>query len=228
MHAFYCPDLGQSSKEYKLIGKEFNHFKVLRISVGKQLLLANGNGLQATAQIKNISKNYSQLEILSFNFRQGPKCKIDLAFGLIKDKTRLGFLIEKASELGVNKIIPIVTEYTQKKSIKTEKLQSKATSALKQSKGYHLSLLMAAASFEEIIELAKKYNTVYLADSGGGKLEKIDNSEKVLLLVGPEAGFSESEMTGIERLSNVKKIRLSDNILRTETACLSLVSRVTI
>ena len=227
MHAFYLPDLNQESIEYTLTGTEFNHFKVLRIGENEKILLLNGCGLQAVSKIKNMVNKSVELEILSYNFKEKTKYQTDLAFGIIKDRARLEFLVEKVSELGINNIIPLITQYSQKKSVNTDKLQSKIISAFKQSNSFWISLLAEAINFNKINKLAKNYDIIYFADkSGDDFVQKNNNSKKILLLVGSEGGFSASEIKIIKELPNTKSIRLSGNILRTETACISIVSKV--
>jgi 16S rRNA (uracil1498-N3)-methyltransferase len=227
MHAFYLPDLNQDSKEYTLTGKEFNHFKVLRIGEDEKILLSNGYGLQAICKTRNIGNKSAELEILSYDFKEKTKYQIDLAFGLIKDKSRLEFLIEKVSEFGINNIIPLTTEYSQKKSINTDKLRSRIISAFKQSNGFWISSLSEILNFDKINELAKNYDKIYFADKNGDDFVQEENDfNKILLLIGSEGGFSESEIKIIKELPNIKSIRLSNNILRTETACISIVSKV--
>ena len=223
MSSFYFPFDFDKGDIIKITDEEFKHIKVQR-KTDKQINISNGNGLFATAIPTQLNKDSIELKI--FNIFQNYNENIynsTLFFGLIDDKSRIEFIIEKATELGVNSIYPLICEYTQYPKFDLVRSEKKAISALKQSERSFLPKIYNPIKFTELNNLIRNFDLSLIADIDG--INEIINSQKnIALFVGPEGGFSNNEKEFL--FKHCKKIKLSNSVLRTETACISLFQKI--
>lgn len=209
---------------------DYNHLKnVLRMKVGDQVLIST-DGVSNLCRIEKFEPDFAVLEIIEKNYSSGElPVQIYLFQGLPKsDKMEL--IIQKAVELGVTAIIPvqmsrsIVKIEEKKKGAKTERWQAIAESAGKQSKRSVIPKVYDVMSFDKALEFASETDLFLLPyENKNGMvdtknaLNKIKKGDKISVLVGPEGGFSDSEID--KALSNgANVISLGKRILRTETA----------
>lgn len=224
MQLFYTPDIEPSHPQYFLSEEESKHaIKVLRLNVGDEVQLVDGRGGFYTAQIKDAHPKRTILQIMSviqqFNKRNH---YLHIAIAPTKNIERLEWFLEKATEIGIDEISLIICQRSERKEVKTDRLNKIITSAIKQSiKAYHPIL-------NEPGPLAKLLSR----DFGGQKFiahcdvgdkvnlrEIITPRSKYLILIGPEGDFTPKEIE--EALNNgYKAITLGDSRLRTETAAL--------
>jgi len=203
------------------IPKPLEHriFNVLRFKEGDYFELCDGLGNVFTVLI---DKN--KFKITEKKFYKEAKINIDIAVSLFKPD-RYKIMVEKASELGVNKLLPFISEYTKvyinNKNF-LEKLSIVSSEALSQCKTAYILNIDKVKKIQEL-DLGT-YDKVMIFHPGGEKINTIElnNIKNILLVFGPEGGFSETDLKTL----NYNTYNLTNNLLRTETAVIYAVSVV--
>ena len=149
--------------------------------------------------------------------------EIWLAFSPIK-LNYLNFMIQKATELGVTKFIPILSERTMVRDLNSERLNKVIIEASEQSNRIKLPKLEKLVKFKDFIKLYKDTDIVFGDLNSSNDQIKINKDSPVCILIGPEGDFSENERKEILDLKNVKSLKINKNILRAETAAISIIS----
>jgi 16S rRNA (uracil1498-N3)-methyltransferase len=147
-----------------------------------------------------------------------------LAFAPVK-RAQTDWLVEKATELGVARLIPVITQRTIVERVKLDRLESIALEAAEQCGRTRLPEIDEPVSLTQFLERRNKQRTLYFADEQGG--EKAANALKpgpAAILTGPEGGFTDDERDAIRSARNVTAISLGPRILRAETAALASVT----
>lgn len=222
MHLFYAPDIQAST--YQLSEEESRHVsKVLRLDVGDEVYLTDGMGRWMKSQIINAhpKKCLVQLTETIENYKKA-KYHLEMAVAPTKNISRYEWFLEKATEIGIHKITPLLCEHSERKVIKKDRLNKVITSAMKQSlKAWHPELndLM---SFKEVI--TKEFEgKKFIAWCEAIQDERIENyleeNENSLILIGPEGGFSADEIQ-LAKQNGFIPISISKSRLRTETAAI--------
>ena len=121
LECLYAPELTEDSTEIVLKGDEARHLKVLRKREGERLALASGNGIFAEAELLKTGRDSAELQVLKTfkNFGE-PFLKIGLALGILENKDRFEFALEKCTELGIAEFFPLKSEFAQRKNINHE------------------------------------------------------------------------------------------------------------
>lgn len=214
-----------NDKKLFIIGDDAHHlYQVLRKKTGEDIFVTDGERNLYKTVIERIAKDRIECDIIEsfYNFNE-PKKEITLYQSLLKNPARFEFVIEKATELGVFEIVPIITENVVNKTTdKTERWQSIALSAMKQSQRCYLPKINSPISFTEAIQKPKSSSLKLIADekkgdtsSGINDLEMKDNI--ISVFIGPEGGFTPKEVD--DALTNGFKIlNLGKRKLRSETA----------
>ena len=210
-----------------LYGEENHHAtKVLRKRKGDIVSVFDGRGREFIARIEETGKSQSILKILEEVPPREYPFHIAIAQALIKHN-RWDWFLEKATEIGVKEIIPLITEFavvkTQSKKSRWEKI---VLNACKQSGRQIIPTIHQPMDIERLIEYSKDFPTRIVAHPDGERIIKLPMEDKVILAVGPEGGFSKGE---IERLEGAGFVRanLGNFILRSETAPLYALSVIT-
>lgn len=224
MHLFYTPDI--SYPKYTLSEEESKHcIRVLRLGVGDVIHLVDGVGGYHSAEIS--SANMKRVEVLVTNSQLAfgkRDFKLHIAIAPTKNTDRLEWFLEKATEIGIDEITPIICQRSERKAVKIERLEKVITSAVKQSiKAYHPKI-NEAVNFTGFLELHNCENR-FIAHClpATDKMYLTDNLLKhqdCLILIGPEGDFSESEIE-FALLQGFKAVTLGNTRLRTETAALA-------
>lgn len=221
------------SPQVQLSGTEAHHLlHVLRGQVGDEVVLFNGEGLEARARIiavKDSGEPEATLEILSLHSASSePRRPIILATAVPKGD-RFEWLVEKATELGVTRLIPLLAERSivNPGTGKLEKLRHSVVAASKQSGRNRLMEINAPLSWNQFLKDEVSEVQFCLADPYGEPLVNCDWSgdQPILLAIGPEGGFTENEIA-TARARGAQSVRLGQNILRIETAAVALASAV--
>jgi 16S rRNA (uracil1498-N3)-methyltransferase len=227
MECIYFTDFNEETKHILIQNEEIRHLRSLRIGKGDKILVSNGKGICAiSVLINNIKGKYHfQVEEILKNYGELPY-RLGLGVGILNDGKRFEFALEKAVELGITDFYPIISEYSEKKNLRLERLEKKVISALKQSKRSVLTNLHKPININDIHTISNEYDSVILADTEG-----INTNRKILLkstlcLVGPEGGFSDEEIYNLRNLSNLTIWNLGKTRLRTETASTAILSIV--
>lgn len=212
MECIYIPELTEEHDTIEVPQHEEQHVKALRLKSGEQILAVNGKGLETLCEIRFKDK-HSYLNIFGKAEALPPR-HITLAFGMILDRERLEYLIEKCTEVGVSEFQPLITKNTERKSLKLERLEKKAIAAMKQSRRAVLPKINEPIKLETFMKNQK--GTIITTDYAGNTDFEV-SEKKVIILIGPEGGFTPEE---IEKIKHKAKYnwRISDNRLRTETA----------
>ena len=200
---------------------------VMRCAVGESIKCFNAADGEFWAEIKEIDKKRTVIEIKEQQRLPVAEPDIWLIFApLKKDKT--DFVIEKAVELGVAKIIPVMTARTNNARIKIERFESQATEAAEQCGRLSVPDIEKQITLKELIKKWDVSRTLFFMDErrqGVPAVEVFKNSsQKVALLIGPEGGFDEEEKNLLDKYSFVKNVSLGPRILRAETAATAALS----
>ena len=209
------------------LDKSQSHYltKVMRIKENEVFSLFNKNG-EWEAKILGISKNIVEFKITK-QLRQKENFKeLWLAFSPIKSNYQ-NFMIQKATELGVTKFLPIIFDRTVVRKINKERLEKIVIEASEQSNRINVPTIEDSQNLNGFL---KKNSMDLIFTDLNSSNEKIDKSKltdkPVCIIIGPEGDFSESEREEILSFNSVQAIKINENILRSETAVISAISIV--
>jgi 16S rRNA (uracil1498-N3)-methyltransferase len=225
---FYLPAIPAEGESMSLPEDTARHIgQVLRMLNGEEILLTDGAGTLAKAKLTDVSK---KMVIVSIGRRRGhhkPLFGLQLAIGFTKNASRNEWLLEKAAELGVSRIIPLICERGVKERIRPDRWQTILVSAMLQSQQCFLPLLEAPMKLEELLEERVAQRLIaHCMSSDPDRLpitEALKSGLETQLLIGPEGDFSASELT-LAKATGAVPVSLGTNRLRTETAALSAIS----
>ena len=201
-------------------------FSVMRKSIGETILIFDGNNGEWEASIEEISKKSGVLFCIKQTKPQIMPPDLWLFFSPLK-KVRTDFIVEKATELGVAKIIPVQTEHTNADRVKLSRLSAHAIEAAEQCGGTYIPKIEELQKINEVLENFPPDRRLLFCD------EKLQASEvnlenlkkgKWAILVGPEGGFSEIERNYLKGLKFTSSISLGPRILRADTAAVTAIS----
>ena len=221
MHIFYTPDI--NTDFYILSEEESKHcVKVLRMNVGENVLLIDGKGKHYTSEIIDNHPKRCSVKVTDVIEKQNRKdYKFHIALAPTKNNARFETFLEKITEIGVDEIIPFVSRFSERKTIKPERLEKVIIAATKQSKAFFKPKFHNLTRFTELINTdfkGEKYIAhCYDADTKKYIKEVYESGKDVLILIGPEGDFSKEEIQRAVTKGFVE-ISLSDARLRTETA----------
>ena len=209
------------------LDKSQSHYltKVMRVKENEVFSLFNKNG-EWEAKILKISKNIVEF-IITKQLRQKENIKeLWLAFSPIKSNYQ-NFMIQKATELGVTKFLPIIFDRTVVRKINKERLEKIVIEASEQSNRINIPTIEETQNLNNFL----KTNSMDLIFTDlNSNTNKIDKSKltgrPVCIIIGPEGDFSESEREKILSFNGVQPIKINENILRSETAVISAISIV--
>lgn len=220
MLLFYTPDL--QGLTYRLNNEESKHcIKVLRLKEGDLVHLIDGKGSLFEAKITDANHKACVLQIISETREYGKRdFRIIIAIAPTKNMDRFEWFLEKATEIGVDEIIPIICQHSERKEIKLERLEKVAVAAMKQSYKAYMPVLSEAIPFKMLLNRAfNGEKCIAHCEEGERKLFKyqITPKKEVLILIGPEGDFSKEEIK-LAVDAGFVPVSLGDSRLRTETA----------
>ena len=209
------------------LDKSQSHYltKVMRLKIGDNFSLFNNNG-EWQAKILNVSK-FTVEFIVTKQLRQKENIKeLWLAFSPIKSNY-FNFMIQKATELGVTKFLPIIFDRTVVRKINKERLSKVIIESSEQSNRLVIPTIEDPKTLDEFLNL-NNFELIFTdLNSKNTKINSSIMSDKpVCIIVGPEGDFSESERQKILSYKDVQAIKINENILRSETAVISAISIV--
>ena len=206
------------------LDKAQSHYltKVMRIPIGGNFSLFNKFGEWQTI-IKNISKNDLTFKVTKRLRHEENETDLWLAFSPIRSNF-FNFMIQKATELGVTKFIPVITERTVVRNINYERLIKIVTEASEQSNRLSIPEIDKIQKLDEFFKNNKDLNLIFGDLNSDNKKLKINNKKLLCILIGPEGDYTEVEREKILKYSGTQSIKLGNNILRTETAVISALS----
>ncbi len=230
MQLFYSPDLSNTVISYKFSREESKHIaKVLRKKEGDLLYITNGKGSLFTAELTLATQSVCQVTLLEHKAYPQKDYYVHLAVAPTKMNDRYEWFLEKATEIGVDEITPIICDHSERKVIKPERLQRILQSAMKQSLQYYLPILNEAVTFKEFIKQSHQETNKYIAHCDEVHKDLLKNAIQpktaVLLLIGPEGDFSKKEIQSAMDLGYAP-VSLGATRLRTETAAIVAVNSI--
>jgi len=221
MRRFYSTDIRNDS--IYLDQDESRHLKqVLRAKEGDQVEVVNGKGNLYQCEIIKLEKKECELRILEFSFSE-KSLNLWMAVSPTKNINRWEWFLEKATEIGISRISPILCENSERKHLKYDRQIRILKEAMKQSHQLHLPELDEMTSFDTFLKEAQREEK-YIAHCYEGEKEKLlsahQKNKNTLILIGPEGDFSRPELE-----SAISKgflpISLGESRLRTETAAIA-------
>ena len=209
------------------LDKSQSHYvnKVMRVKVGEVFSLFNSSG-EWEAKILTISKSIVEFNITKQLRQKETLNELWLAFSPIKSNY-FNFMIQKATELGVTKFLPIIFDRTVVRKINKERLEKVIIEAAEQSNRINVPSIEEPKSLKKFLD-DKKMDLIFTdLNSKTNKLDlkKLTNNPSCII-VGPEGDFSETEREEILSYNGVQAIKINENILRSETAVISALSIV--
>jgi len=215
VHLFYQPELQNGLLQ--LSEEETRHaVRVLRLNAGNQIDITDGKGIQAKAVITEISKRSCTFEILD-QTKEEQQFLPKVAIAPTKSIDRFEWFLEKAVELGVSEICPILCSNSERRIIKHERSEKILLAAIKQSQRSWMPKLHPLTRFEDFIENTQ--DTLLITHCREGKKTPLSNklNRDSWLLIGPEGDFTEVEIDLTLKKPAIE-IDLGESRLRTETA----------
>lgn len=228
MHLFYTADLKPDQSLFQLSEEESKHaVRVLRLNVGDQVQLIDGVGGFYEAEIADAHPKRTQLRILNYTAEfQKPNYHLHIAVAPTKNIDRIEWFLEKATEIGIQEITPIISEHSERKEVKTERLNKVIVSAVKQSLKAYMPLLNEAISLDAFLNKAGadkdlKKAIAHCEEDAEKKYlnQEFERGQRYLILIGPEGDFSPSEIEKAISAGFIP-VSLGEARLRTETAAL--------
>lgn len=224
MQLFYTPGINPTNTDYFLSEDESKHcIRVLRLGIGDALQLIDGKGGFYEARIVDANPKKTWLQIISVQKEfQKRNHYLHLAVAPTKNMERVEWLLEKATEIGLDEVSFLICQRSERKEVKIDRLNKIVTSAVKQSiKAYH-PVLNEAVPFGRFINTGFDGQKFIAHCDTGDKISlkhELTPHGKYLILIGPEGDFTQDEVAGALN-KGYKAITLGDSRLRTETAAL--------
>lgn len=227
MIIFYSPDIATS---HELDEEQSGHaVRVLRHKDGDELVIVDGNGYFYDTHIVNAHPKHCAVEIDNVTEENHWPYHVELAVAPTKNLDRMEWFIEKATEMGLDRFVPLKCRFSERKELKTERIRKIAISAMKQ------SLKATLPAIEEMVDIksyikeefdGQKFIAHCIKDAPRKLLSKeISPHQKVRILIGPEGDFSEEEIA-LAIDNGYVPVSLGEQRLRTETAALAAVHTI--
>ncbi|MFN4026922.1 MAG: 16S rRNA (uracil(1498)-N(3))-methyltransferase [Flavobacterium sp.] len=223
MQLFYNPNINEKATSFVFDKEESKHIvKVLRKKEGDILFVTNGLGFLFTTEITLASDSKCTVKINTFEHQGAPKYHLHLAVAPTKMNERYEWFLEKATEIGIQEITPIICDHSERKVIKTDRFQKILESAMKQSLHYYLPKLNDAILFKDFLK--KEFSgQKFIAHCETTDKKSLKNElqiqKDVLILIGPEGDFSVKEIQ-LALEQHFIPVSLGQTRLRTETAAI--------
>jgi 16S rRNA (uracil1498-N3)-methyltransferase len=219
---FYVPDLTVNT--ITLEEDTSKHVvQVLRMKMDEVILVTDGKGTKARAVIVDDNRKRCTVELEQITKEPTAKANVAIAISLVKNASRFEWFLEKATEIGVTEIIPLICDRTEKEKFRQERLQGILISAMLQSQQCWMPVLHEPTSFESLVKKSGAENKFIAHCLPEEKTQlathysKLINPRSSIILIGPEGDFSEKEIA--QALANgFQPVALGNTRLRTETA----------
>jgi 16S rRNA (uracil1498-N3)-methyltransferase len=232
MQLFYNPTLDNSAKQFIFPPDESKHIvRVLRKSEGDIVHITNGKGYMFEAEILEADQKKCKARITSQRKSIPKRYKLHMVVAPTKMNDRYEWFLEKATEIGVDEITPIICDHSERKTIKLERMERVLQSAMKQSLQTVLPQINPPITCKDFLELDSTVGYRFIAHCQSG--EKMELKRRVIadndatILIGPEGDFSKEEID-LAKDKGYTPISLGRNRLRTETAAIVACTTVAI
>ncbi len=230
LQLFYDKNINQGDSHFTFDKIESRHIiKVLRKKVGDLLFITNGSGILFSAIIENANEKKCLVELTNEKQQTNQlNYNLHIAIAPTKNNQRLEWFLEKATEIGISEVTPLICDHSERKVVKTERLEKVIVSAMKQSKRFYLPKLNEPISFKKFIQ-EKNQGDLFIAHCEKSDKKTLKSQLKkgtnITILIGPEGDFSINEIKlALENKFN--PVSLGNSRLRTETAGIVAVHSV--
>ncbi|WP_026485602.1 RsmE family RNA methyltransferase [Caldanaerobius polysaccharolyticus] len=235
MHKFFVSPENVFDKKVMITDRdELNHFKVLHIKKGENIVVSDGIGNDYRVEVVEINEKYVTASILSV--LQPVKASVDITlYQALPKSAKMDLIVQKCTELGINSIVPVITERVVVKwddsSGKLVRWRRIAYESSKQCRRSTVPYIHEPMAFEDVLESIKSYDIFFLPHEAENIVHLKDimrkgkSFKKVGILIGPEGGFSDGEVTRAVQ-SGACPVTLGPRVLRTETAGFVTVSLI--
>lgn len=231
MQLFYAPEVDFALGAYSFSEEESRHIvRVLRLGAGEELYLTDGRGSLIHAEITQASPKNCMVALRETTpeFERRPY-RLQLAVAPTKNTDRIEWLAEKATEIGLDVLTPLLTDHSERRVLRTDRLEKIVAGAMKQSLKAYLPRVDELTAFSELVRrpfdglkliahCEKEYERVLMKDI-------VQPGRDVLVLIGPEGDFSPAEIA-LALAGGFQPVSLGRSRLRTETAALAAVHTV--
>ncbi len=222
MNLFYVPDIQGGTAHFS--EEEARHcVQVLRHRPGDEVHLVDGLGGLHRAFLTEVSKRHCQARLLESTPEFGkPPVELHIGIAPTKNIARFEWVLEKATEIGVRRIVPLLCEHSERRILRPERLQKILVAAMKQSLRAYLPELAPLQPFGEALRAwaafeGQKFMATTPQEGNGSLIGNYTPGKDVCILIGPEGGFSPAE-TETARKAGFGGVSLGPSRLRTETA----------
>lgn len=237
---FYIKSEQIDGENISIIGNDVKHIKnVLRYKVDDELEVCDENEVRYKTRITRFLEEEILLEIVEVSEKNTEmSVVVDLYQGLPKSD-KMDMIVQKNTELGINRIIPVLTDRVivkienSNEKKKLDRWNKIASESAKQSGRQKIPIVENIENLENIVENLSKYDIVIVpfeCEKDKSLKMALKNKEKkhqsIAIIIGPEGGFSDKDITMLENLSNVVKVSLGQRILRTETAGIATLAMI--
>ncbi|MBN1951764.1 MAG: 16S rRNA (uracil(1498)-N(3))-methyltransferase [Bacteroidales bacterium] len=221
MALFYLENI--NGKVLDLPEEESRHIlKVLRMRGDDPLELTDGKGLFCRAKISETGKKIVRVEIIERQQLTSPRnYKLHMAVAPVKNLDRFEWFLEKATEIGIDEISPVITQNSERTSLRPDRLEKILIAAMKQSLKVHKPVLNPTITLEKFLRIKRPDYQLFIAYCGENNRRLLKNSyqkgRNSVILIGPEGDFTEEEVS-LAKAMDYQVVSLGDSRLRTETA----------
>lgn len=227
-HRFFAPPSSLFDSRIVLDAEESHHLaRVLRLVPGATVFAFDGNGAEYECEVARVHKDAAELQVIAqlSNEVESPLA-LTLGQALIKGD-KFDWVVQKATELGVTRVVPLVTEHSEfrkaeGRELRLQRWRRVALEATKQCGRRKLIELAEVATFAQFCAAETGVKLIF-SERGGSKLAEVPHANSVTLAIGPEGGWSEGELA-LAKTHGFLPIHLGNRILRTETAAVAAVS----
>jgi len=222
---FYVADHDATQREISLDEDTSRHvIQVLRMKKGEKLNLTDGKGNLFTAEIFDDHKKHCHVEIIDSRLTTHDSRKVTIGISLLKNSARFEWFLEKATEIGINEIIPLICERTEKQKFREDRMKNILVSAMLQSQQCWLPIVHKPMDYElifrqeEIIHASQKFIAHCIEDEKRNLADLVNEAlPSQIILVGPEGDFTAGEVQ-LAIHNHFDAVSLGDTRLRAETA----------
>lgn len=220
MRLFYDPNITPSDSEHTLSEDESKHvIRVLRMKLGERIGILDGKGSSYTCEIIDDSPKRCGLKVVEIQTEEKQSVEIHIAVGPTKQMERIEWFIEKSTEIGITEITLVECKNAERVKIKTDRLEKKAISAMKQSHRKFLPKINVLTKVSDFITNNPNGLIAHCYDQERAEFNTVFKPNGCPILIGPEGDFTLEEIE-LAKKHGYKTITLGTNRLRTETAAL--------
>lgn len=218
LHRFILPDANLGDKHLRIADKELcNQLRnVFRLSKGDVVVVSDGKGTQASAVITVLSGERAEIEVGEISVTLQPPRPVHL-FCAVPKRENMELIVQKATELGVSAITPVITRYTVKQALRLDRLKKIALEAAEQCGRGEVPVINEIVLFGEALKKGEGYDKKIFCDMAGESKRPPTGKEGVAILVGPEGGWTDDERSQATHNGWISTT-LNSFTLRVETA----------